>query len=230
MKFIVFNIIFLTGFYLHSFSQTIDNVSFVNTEMKSGYIFIPTSVFEDTVSALLVQDIRASKFPSLEISIYWNAGCIDGAYYLVITPEQLYLRSGHNNPNPNFIFWQISIDSVQYLQIKKGLKLKTLKGFSKSKIENSYDSQYYYDNTYKENNAPENLNDSTGNVYWNYCLSKLGEQLKKCFKLINSFIIEENRKIIPILSRKSKHQNWKYIGAKEEILDWLPYKKGTIIQ
>ena len=194
--------------------------------MKSGYIFIPTNVFGDTVSALLVKDIRASKFPSLEICIFWNAGCIDGAYYLVLTPEQIYLRSGHNNPSPNLIFWQVNIDTFQYLQIKNGLNLKTPKGFIKSIIQNSYDSQYFYDSSYIEESAPENWNDSTGNVYWDYCSSKLGEQLNNCFKLINSFIIEEKSKITPILSRKNNNQKWKYIGTKEEILDWLPHKKG----
>ena len=38
--------------------------------------------------------------------ITWNdTPGIDGHFMLVVHAKQLFLRSGHNNPNPNYVYW-----------------------------------------------------------------------------------------------------------------------------
>ena len=44
----------------------------------------------------------------LAYEVMWNSNEIDGSYRLIIGPEQIHLASGHNNPNPNHIFWVTS--------------------------------------------------------------------------------------------------------------------------
>lgn len=48
-----------------------------------------------------------------EIAIYWHARGIDGSITLALTDEQIYLRSGHDNPHPNHLYWLAPATSVQ---------------------------------------------------------------------------------------------------------------------
>ena len=52
--------------------------------------------------------------------IAWNdTPGIDGDFILVVHPTQLFLRSAHNNPNPNFVYWVEQISDGQYMRIVK---------------------------------------------------------------------------------------------------------------
>ena len=54
--------------------------------------------------------------------ITWNdTPGIDGDFMLVVHPKQLFLRSGHNNPNPNFVYWVEQLSESQYTQLVKFL-------------------------------------------------------------------------------------------------------------
>jgi len=59
--------------------------------------------------------------------ITWNdTPGIDGDFMLVVHPKQLFLRSGHNNPNPNYVYWveqlseRQSAGLVKFLDAYKG--------------------------------------------------------------------------------------------------------------
>ena len=50
--------------------------------------------------------------------IFWNDRlAIDGDFILVIHPTQLFLRSSHDNPNPDLIYWFSSLSPAQYKAI-----------------------------------------------------------------------------------------------------------------
>jgi hypothetical protein len=54
--------------------------------------------------------------------IAWNdTPGIDGDFMLVVHPTQLFLRSGHNNPNPNYIYWVEQLSESQYTKLVKFL-------------------------------------------------------------------------------------------------------------
>lgn len=47
-------------------------------------------------------------------AISWPSPSIDGSLYLVISRRQVWLLSGHDNPNPNELFWVADITEDQY--------------------------------------------------------------------------------------------------------------------
>lgn len=49
--------------------------------------------------------------------IAWNEPGIDGDFMLVVHPRQLFLRSGHNNPNPNYVYWVAPLSDAQYTRL-----------------------------------------------------------------------------------------------------------------
>jgi hypothetical protein len=54
--------------------------------------------------------------------IAWNdTPGIDGDFMLVVHPRQLFLRSGHNNPNPNYVYWVEPLSEGQYTRLVKFL-------------------------------------------------------------------------------------------------------------
>jgi hypothetical protein len=46
--------------------------------------------------------------------VTWNEPAIDGDFMLVVHPTQLFLRTGHNNPNPNYVYWVEHLAEDQY--------------------------------------------------------------------------------------------------------------------
>jgi len=54
--------------------------------------------------------------------ITWNdTPGIDGDFMLVVHPTQLFLRSGHNNPNPDYVYWVEQLSEGQYTKLVKFL-------------------------------------------------------------------------------------------------------------
>jgi hypothetical protein len=52
--------------------------------------------------------------------ITWNdTPGIDGEFMLVVHSKQLFLRSGHNNPNPNYVYWVDQLSEGQYTKLVK---------------------------------------------------------------------------------------------------------------
>ena len=57
--------------------------------------------------------------------IAWNEPAIDGDFRLVVHPKQLFLRSSHNNPNPNYVYWVQPLSEDQYTELVKSLDAYT---------------------------------------------------------------------------------------------------------
>jgi hypothetical protein len=50
--------------------------------------------------------------------VAWNdTPAIDGDFMLVVHPTQLFLRTGHNNPNPNYVYWVEQLSEGQYTRL-----------------------------------------------------------------------------------------------------------------
>jgi len=50
--------------------------------------------------------------------IMWNdTPGIDGNFILVLHPKQVFLRSAHDNPNPNYVYWVAPLSDAQYTRL-----------------------------------------------------------------------------------------------------------------
>ena len=88
---------------------------------KNGYLYIPANAFEDSVDGVLSNNLIQNDTTKV-VEIEWDAPEIDGDYQLVITPEQIYVRSSHDNPNPNKIYFAININPGQYTYFYRGVR------------------------------------------------------------------------------------------------------------
>jgi hypothetical protein len=59
--------------------------------------------------------------PKFYLTISWEAPYIDGTFILMITKKQVILTSGHNNPNPDYLFWFTDINEKQYEEIVRNI-------------------------------------------------------------------------------------------------------------
>jgi hypothetical protein len=55
------------------------------------------------------------------IAIHWRSLGIDGTMYLVVTDEQMFVRSGHDNPHENHLYWLAPVSPAQRAAVKKVL-------------------------------------------------------------------------------------------------------------
>lgn len=126
----------------------------LNSEVDTinGIQFIPLNALEGKYDVL----ITGIEFDTLNIvkkkaiEIKWYSINITGTYYIIITPRQIYLRSGHENPNPNFLFWITDVTSAQYEILKNYLYNNTNRKLDDCTIEGSYYKSFFYNNYRKE--------------------------------------------------------------------------------
>lgn len=168
--------------------DAIDSIQVIPSDALSGEYDLLNLGFEyDTVKIVNKK--------SIEIS--WPGEYIDGSYNLIITPEQIYLRSSHENPNPNFLYWLETITKERYDIISKylsSLKNNTLKDRT---TDFSYQQSYFYNDFKKEkykNNA------WTDNQYKNLVdlLEMINKPLKpgnNCITIPDSAELKKNRAI-----------------------------------
>jgi hypothetical protein len=107
---------------------------------KEGYDYIPLEFMKDSLDGLVGFrhfDSISGDGKSKVIEIDWNSSCTDGRFILVVTPEQIYMRSGHNTPNPNRFYWVLPIDSSIYASIER-----TLKKNKGNLFDDRYDDEY----------------------------------------------------------------------------------------
>ena len=101
---------------------------------------VPVSYLKDSTDGIIYRfrEIGKARVSKKAFEIHWNSSCIDGAYYLTITPMQIYLTSAHENPNPNMLFGVLNIDKISSKQI--------INGFQKSNhFINGYFDEMYND-------------------------------------------------------------------------------------
>lgn len=222
MKAVFIIIIFFFIVSLNLIAQTKSKYIFVKTIDKKNYFYIPQYAFSDSVNGVIYQDKTLSKVAlhKKSFSFFWNSICNDGSYYLTITPEQIYFSSGHNNPNPNYLFWVINITNSQSQLLKKTFFKQTPEGFSKNA---EYNPIYYFDEKYVDTfSIPENWTDSILKIESIYCENQIKTQLVRYFSLINSYIKEPSEKI-NFLENKKVRQKY-FSSSKQEIIDWMPKK------
>ncbi len=117
------------------------------------------------------------------IEISWPSIYIDGRYILVVTPRQIYLISGHENPNPNYLYWLTNISDTQFNKIKDYLGTTQNSTIHNFTSENSSNLTYYFDKAkiekYKGDNWTNKRYDNFQSLmkFINQPLNKNGEKI-----------------------------------------------------
>ena len=169
-----------------------DSIRIVNAIPDSiwGVKVIPNDAFTGKYDLLILgYESEDNNFlKTNKIEIFWTSRYIDGRYELVITPRQIYLRSSHENPNPNFLFWFINISEKQFLSIKNQLDKSSGELIENCTSEYSDCLSYVFS---KAKNEKPKQNDWTNKQYAN-------------FKILMNFIkkpMEENGERVNIPTR-----------------------------
>ncbi|HYF30845.1 MAG TPA: hypothetical protein VD993_06980 [Chitinophagaceae bacterium] len=194
---------------------------------RGDYFYIPASALADSVRVIVYQDktMQKAKQNKNPIELTWVTGCVDGYYNLVITPEQIFLCTAHDNPNPSRLYWAMDIDSIQYTQIRKGLKQQPPAGFeNQSRSYTSY--MRYWDVKYKDTFTlpQDDWTDADLKRHGAFCKLEMKTQLKKFFAVLNTYLDAGKKLAIPdeasIKKIKPKYWGRSRKDALESINDW----------
>lgn len=209
-------------------AQTGDKLLIAKTVDKKDYFYIPASALADSVQAILYQDNMYQKpaHGKTPIKFYWISACNDGYYNLTVTPQQIFFSSSHDNPNPNFLYWVIDIDSFQFNSVRQGLNKKWPADFEN--LSKHYDNSYtvLYDKYFKDSfTIADEWNDANRQQYDLHCETQINTQLNRYFSIINSLIADTTRKIHFPDEKERKLFKPKYFSyLKDEIFGWVPLK------
>jgi hypothetical protein len=214
---LVFSILFNC---LHA--QKKDKLIIAETIDRGDYYYIPLSALSDSVHGICYQSTFERKVnpATRPFKFYWISVCNDGYYSLVITPEQVFFCSSHDNPNPDYLSWVIDIDSVQFRQIQKGIQQKPPKGFENLSKYNHFSQSVYFDKNFKDDFLlPNEWTDSSLKKFETNCTIQIKKQLDRYFAMLNSYITDPQKKIsVPGYTLSRKYFSY----SKRIIRDWLP--------
>lgn len=188
MKKYLITIILFTLFYTFSLAK---EKNYKPIDLKQGYEYIPLEYLSDSttygllISSRMVFDTLKNEIHHdisfvNEFSFCWDSYCTDGRYILKVTPEQIYLYSSHENPNPNLLEWVISVDKIVFKTLKQNYKkIKSL----------DCDDNFCFDKKYNDEKFITEKN------YSEDCENLLLKQTKRIINKINKLIKDKKYKI-----------------------------------
>lgn len=184
-------------------------------DIKYGVNIVPFDALTGNYDGIVIPfDLDTSEVTEKTgISISWSSKAIDGGYSLEINPKQIYLRSNHDNPNPNHLYWLDSLSKEQYHIIKNYLNSKVKNKFNK------YTNKFSYSQSYRfKNFIPEVYlrNDWEDRSYDNLCklLNLLNKALEETKLEIRIPSRKDFDKIKPILISYSEQELEEYLIQK----------------
>lgn len=113
-------------------------------DIKYGVLIVPFDALTGNYDGIVIPFNldTAAVTEKTSISISWSSISIDGGYSIEINPKQIYLRSNHDNPNPNHLYWLDSLSNEQYQIIKTYLNSKNKNKF------NIYNNEFEFSQSY----------------------------------------------------------------------------------
>ena len=176
-----------------------DSLRIINSQFDSniGVQIIPDNALTGNYDLLITGFKRDSNKNENKIEISWTSYYIDGHYTLVITPKQIYLKSGHDNPNPNFLYWLTDISQNQFLSIKDYLNESESTFIHKYTNENSPCLTYSFSKAKIEKQKRKNW---TTKRYDNFktLMTRINKPLRKNGERINIPTEKEFNEIIKL--------------------------------
>ncbi len=183
--FFLFAMSLFTKAFAYKVNGDSTRIVYARYDKASKAKIIPTDVFENKNNVLVIASERDTNIIATksEIEIFWPSPNIDGQYELVLNSQQIYLRSSHDNPNPNFLYWIDNIDRQQFELIRNYLKNHADNNFRVCINKFSSRESYFFGNFKREKFLENNFADM---LYDN--LEVLIELLNKPLKLSNSTV------------------------------------------
>jgi hypothetical protein len=86
--------------------------------------------------------------------VIWPSPLIYGTNVLFINPKQIYLRTEHENPYPNYLYWIININPDQYKLIAKNLESRLAIDMTDKTTAYSYYRTFLYNDIIEEEPMP----------------------------------------------------------------------------
>jgi len=207
-----------------SFTNAQKKAVLIQTLDKGSYFYIPSSALADSTDGIIFQEKRFTKATKAQhqIQLTWTSMCTDGYYNIDITPQQIFFHSSHDNPNPNYLFWVMDIDSTQYAFIKKGLKQKPPRGFeNQSKYYKSY--MLYWDVKFKDTmQIPDEWTSEQEKLFDTYCDASRKSQLKKIFSVLNKYLPQGKKLQPPSDETINLIKPKAFASSRKEVLEYLP--------
>lgn len=92
--------------------------------IDSVTVMPPYALDENLTGLVVYSSYPRTKSPAAPRGYWfnWPFTSVDGTLDLYVSRRQIYLQSGHNNPNPNFLYWVQNITPAQFQTIDGLLK------------------------------------------------------------------------------------------------------------
>lgn len=136
--------------------------------------------------------------------IRWPSLYVDGSLILTITKRQIYLRSGHNNPNPNYLYWFVNISEEQYRIIESKINAdKNL--FEQNPSEYTLYKQLYYRKFKPEKGIPKKWTTKSEERSYKDWLDKKYANTDELISFFDDGLTVDN--IIPFVSKENFEKN-----------------------
>jgi hypothetical protein len=215
---VILSLFILFTFYPVNAQVSKDQIKIIHADFDINYgvNIVPFDALTSNYDGIIIPfDLDTSEVTEKTcISISWSSKAIDGGYSIEINPKQIYLRSHHDNPNPNHLYWLDSLSNEQYQIIKSCLNSKIKNKFNKYTHKFSYSQSYGYKDFIQEKYLRGDWEDRS---YDN--LSKLLNLLNKSLKEAKLEVKVPSRKDFentkPLLISYSEHELEEYLNQKE---------------
>lgn len=197
-------ILILFGYSASSFSQkSFGNLKVVKADFDeiNKASIIPDSIFLMNADLLLLTAPYDTMIQSIKhgFQIYWPSPFIDGRLILTISKKQISLTSGHDNPNPNRLYWFANINLTQYRLIEEKIKNDNV-FFQKETSEYSSYEQLFYKKYKPELGIPKKWTDKKIQKHEKDWLKKRYLNMDDLMTFIDNGLSVDN--LIPFLIQK----------------------------
>jgi hypothetical protein len=172
---------------------------------------IPDNIFSLNADGVVIPErqCKVPNFPKSALYIYWSAPSIDGEFVLMVTKKQIILTTGHENPNPDELYWFVDINEKQYEDIARNIDRS--RGLFDEQNIHAFHRQLEYRKFIheRENHEGKDFNDKR---YLN---------TKKLIDLFNKDVKPEDQILFPNEEKFLRNKPIMSAGVASEITDFI---------
>jgi len=188
------------------------------------FLYIPENIF-DLDYDFIVLDFNTDTSEQVNVIEYqfdWPSNYIDGRFYIVVNPNQIYLRTGHDNPNPDFLLWVKNINREIYNKIKTVISDSSIFKNSEGSCGERCDI-FSFSIYSKEIKSPDEWTEYEIARHQKDYYDKLYMNFTKLINIFNTKLSNLNQIIIPDFDTFKEKNNVKIVSELYE-LDVYPKK------
>ena len=183
---------------------------------------VPDNLFSVNPDAMIIPRHYLSKKqdnPAFIFEIFWPAPYIDGDCKLTINQRQIVLTTGHENPNPNYLYWFTNISPLQFQNIVKKLN-SSHNFFSSNNGRYRFNRQLHYKNFTPELPLPDKWTKKQLQIHNNDFEKKMYGNTLNLISIFNSDVSPNNQVKFPSFQDFKKHKPILTAMSADE-LSWI---------